>query len=226
MAFPTVESQTTTNFGVDATSHLANYPATVNAGDRLLLLSAFDGTPTITTPSDYTIVDVVTGADPVVGVYTKIAAGTEGGGTIDVATSASERGGVSIYRLSGTSRTVGDVAIAWSTATTSSPNPPNLAPSWGSADNLWFCACSASAGTTDSANSSGYGNRVFTGTAATTNAAIVHLRKTATASSDDPSAWTWGSSVNITAFTIAVKPAPPSLPPMNNRTFRVWNKRG
>ena len=100
MATPTYQSTTVTDFGSDATSHAANMPATVTAGDLLLAVAAFDSaSTTITTPSGWTrLIDI--GGDPVAGVFAKVAAGTEDGSTVDFATSNVQRGSVHLLRIS------------------------------------------------------------------------------------------------------------------------------
>lgn len=205
------QSHTATTFtGSDTTAHVSNYPATVNSGDRLVLIAAFDGTGGITTPTGYTIIgSVIASATAQVGLYTKIATGAEAGGTIDVPTPSAERGGVSIYRYNVASSTVGDVEWATSTpGSTANPDPPSLTPSWGSADYAWICGEVYSAsGVTDTVNSTGYANRVTAGATTTVSDAIViTLRKTSTASSDDPSAWTLDSAATSIVFTIAIRP--------------------
>jgi hypothetical protein len=101
MASPTWHSTTVTDFGADATNHVANYPATVNAGEFLLYVVAFDGsTTTITTPAGLTKLTGGPTTDPVAGIYVKRAEGTEGGATVDFITSNAQRGSVHILRVS------------------------------------------------------------------------------------------------------------------------------
>lgn len=101
MTAPTYQSTTVTDFGSDSTNHSANMPATVNAGDLLLALVATDGNPTITTPSGWTLLlSVPSSIEPAFGLYGKVAAGTEGGTTVNWVTSASERGSIHILRVS------------------------------------------------------------------------------------------------------------------------------
>lgn len=110
MAAPVVESVTNTTFGSDVTTHTANYPATTTSGRLLLILAAFDGNATISTPTDYSIVSISnSGGDPVLGVFGKIASGSEGGTTIDVVTNTSQRGGVQILEISGWKGALADI---------------------------------------------------------------------------------------------------------------------
>lgn len=106
MTHPVVESETDTPFASDVTTHTSNYPATVNAGDLLMIIAGFDGITDITTPSEYARVgglgsnhDLSTIGE--MGVFVKIAEGDEGGGTINVNTSNVQQGGVKILRITG-----------------------------------------------------------------------------------------------------------------------------
>jgi hypothetical protein len=99
MTTPTYHSTTVTDFGADATTHLANMPATVNGGELLLAVAAFDGSTSITVPTGWTNVSDV-GGDPVARVCAKIATGSEGGTTVDFVTSNVQRGSVHVLRIS------------------------------------------------------------------------------------------------------------------------------
>ena len=100
MTTPTYHSTTVTDFGSDATSHAANMPATVNSGDLLLAVVAFDSSgTTLTRPSGWTTIAFV-GGDPVAEIYGKVADGSEGGTTVDFATSNVQRGSVHVLRIS------------------------------------------------------------------------------------------------------------------------------
>lgn len=115
MTAPVVESITGTSFGVDATSHLANYPASVTAGWLLLILASFDGSTTVNNPSGsgYSIVGSGNQGDASIStaVFAKIAAGTEGGGTVDVTTSNVQSGGVQIVAISGWKGALADLVV-------------------------------------------------------------------------------------------------------------------
>jgi hypothetical protein len=90
-------------------------PATVNPGDLLLGIAAFDNSCSITTPSGWTLLadapEFASGS-PVCGVYGKVAAGSEGGTTVDFVTSAVQRGSVHIVRISSWAGSLRGVKIA------------------------------------------------------------------------------------------------------------------
>lgn len=112
MTAPAIESTTNTSFGSDTTSHVANYPASVTAGWLLLILASFDGTTTVNTPAGgYNVVGTGNQGDASIStaVFAKIAAGTEGGGTIDVTTSNNQQGGVQILAISGWKGALADI---------------------------------------------------------------------------------------------------------------------
>lgn len=124
MAYPTVESITTTNFTSDTTSHNANMPATVTAGDLLVAICGFDAdaaTRTVTPPTGWVkhaeYCSVNTG---LLAICIRRADGTEGGGTADFQTDAVEQGTVQVYRISGAARVERDV-IGLLTASVSGP---------------------------------------------------------------------------------------------------------
>ena len=101
LAVPVVASVTETAFGTDTTDHYVNIPATVNAGDLLIVLFTNDGSATVTIPSGWTELASDTRWSSVwLSVYYKIAAGTEGGTTVDFVTSAAEEAAAQVYRIS------------------------------------------------------------------------------------------------------------------------------
>lgn len=114
-------------------------------GDRLLAFVCFDGAPTLTWPAGYGSIQATT-ADPDSQVTSAVryrdTDGTEGA-TFQVTIGASSEPGVGIvYRIANYDRySLPEAATAVTTATgtpTSTPDPPSLTPSWGSADTLWI----------------------------------------------------------------------------------------
>lgn len=118
MTAPTIANESTNHFTSDATTHDANYPATVNAGDLLLIAAGFDGNTTLNTPDEYTLIGTVQGqgGDPVLGIFGKVAEGNEGGGTINVPTSNAQAGGVILLRITGWIGDLSKIAIAQKTS--------------------------------------------------------------------------------------------------------------
>ena len=74
----TVESSATEQFSTAANAHLVDMPATVDAGDLLLLLFSNDGNFVPATPSGWTVLDTepVSGAGQIT-IFAKDAIGDE-----------------------------------------------------------------------------------------------------------------------------------------------------
>jgi len=86
-------------------------------------------------------------------------------------------------------------------------NPPNLAPSWGSADNLFIAVTTHKAVATFSGLPANYTTLGVRSIATAQVGAMGSAYRQLAASSDDPSAFTWSNTSYTTAATIAVRPA-------------------
>ena len=212
MAFPTVESVTETSFASATTAHECDLPATVNAGDLLLLIFANDGNTVQTTPSGWTALDKQTQGNQVYGgVYALDAAGTEGGGTVDVVTASAEAGSGHVYRITGWG---GDVAThidisALAFGTSDLPNPLTVTAGWGSEDNLFLAI--ACAGDDDESVNTGpinYTNiiDVACGAGANNSGRSYSARRNLAAASDNPGSFDLTGSENWVAWTVVVAP--------------------
>lgn len=216
MAFPAIASTTTTLTATEVTTHTGNYPATVNADDLLVLLYASGwGGGTVTTPTGYdgTIkFDASNGTSSRLSGFVKKAAGTEGGGTVDVVTSDAAQGIIRIFRITGWYNTLSG-GVEFGTAATgndASPDSPNLAPAWGSADNLWIAAHGTRGLTADTtAYPSGYSGGTYSENAAENGSAcgMGSAYKQATAASENPGVFTNANSAYWVAQTIAIRPS-------------------
>jgi hypothetical protein len=205
--FPVRESCTVTDFGSDATSHAANMPATANAGNLLLALVAFDGSSTtITTPSGWTLITANASLDPVVGVYAKVAAGTEGGGTVDWVTSNSQRGSVHVYRMSSWYGSLDGVLVSMGAAGTSS-SAISLRTGERSLDIHWIVAEMKSSGTAFGTVPSGYTNEAKTNISEDTSssASIASATRTNSSNKEEVSAL-WNTVSSFLTVLIAVLP--------------------
>ncbi|MCJ7575163.1 MAG: hypothetical protein MUO80_00495, partial [Dehalococcoidia bacterium] len=140
LAAPVVASVTETAFGSDTTGHNVTMPATVNAGDLLIVLFTNDGDATVTTPSEWTEL-ASNEADGAVrlSVYYKIAAGTEGGTTVNFVTSASEQAAAQVYRITDWHGTTPPEISTAATGDGTTPDPSSLNPAgWDVANTLWL----------------------------------------------------------------------------------------
>lgn len=209
---PLVLSVTATAFAADATDHQVDMPATVNAGDRLLVQFVNDGDATVTTPgggATWQLIDsTASGTQARSSWYYIDAAGTEGGTTVNFITSAAENAIAHVVRLqAGTFDAATPPEIARATGTSASPTPPSLEPSWGYARNLWI----ASYGADDDDAASTYGlpaGNTYTPSAATTTScsgALSYLQFPIAVLK--PGAFIIAASEEWIASTLAVRPA-------------------
>lgn len=221
MALPVVASVTPTVFNSDASTHNCAIPATVNAGDLLILVWAQSLTNAITTPSGWTVLCASTATSDSGGrgaVYGKLADGSEAGGTVNVATSGNVRGAAShVIRITGWFGTIATGIAAGTPATGASanPDPPSTTWAWGTSDVLAIACGHAMSGS----------DRVFSGfpssytggtySAGNSGAGGFDTAMVATAfrsisggsSPENPGTFTVGTSVGWLANTIIVRPS-------------------
>lgn len=178
MTAPTYQSTTATDFGVDATSHSANMPATVNAGDLLLAVVAFDAvTGGINTPTGWTKL-LHDNADPELACFAKVATGSEGGTTVDFSTVNSQQGTVQVVRVTGWSGQVADIHIGFSSCGTTTNQ---CGVTMGKSGDYLFVACQCkSSASAFGATPSGYSNETKSGQNATTGAGLATATLSAT----------------------------------------------
>ena len=143
MGFPQTAAPTVTSNDTNDTQNLVTMPATVAAGDGLVVILGLDNQNTITTPAGWTLLWFdQSGAFFSFAGYVKVADGTEGGTTVDFVTSAASRHGAQVFKFTaGTwGGLVTDVVDGIPVrATNDAPNPPAVTPGWGTAfDTLWF----------------------------------------------------------------------------------------
>lgn len=204
-SFPIVQATNSGFTSSSASSYAAPLPASIQAGELLLLFVATNNTVTHTTPSGWSLGFTQSSSGARLSCFYKVASGSEGS-SVTVSYSGSCHSSINSYRISGYQGTpeVGTAA----TGTSTSPNPPNLAPSWGSAKTLWFAAIglqvNLSAVTTTPP--SGYGSEVIAGTATLTPRAA-SSRRELQASSEDPGTYAITQSIPWVANTVAIRPA-------------------
>lgn len=183
--------------------------STASAGDLLIAIIFGDGTGTFTwagTTTATELTDTAMGAVAEVAIAYRIATGGET--NIDATCSASERSthiGIRIPAAEWHGTTPPEIAVGAS-ASTANPNPPNLAPSWGSAATRWIAGYGTDSGNV-TAYPSGYtDNQTASGTPASAAYGAI-ATKLATAASDDPGTFTNSVADDSVPFTIAVRPA-------------------
>lgn len=134
-AFPVIADTATTS-GITGTPASINLPASISAGDMLFLVVQWKtNTSTFSSFSETWVQEMdsnVSGRRLM--MFSRVADGTEGVTTSMTFSAGPSFCGAICWRVTGCSSVeVGTAA----TGTSTSPNPPSLAPSWGSAKTLW-----------------------------------------------------------------------------------------
>lgn len=212
MAFPQVGEITVTQFGVDATAHLVNMPAAVDAGDLLICLFSNDNSARYpATPAGWTLLWSGTTGSTSFSAFAKDADGTEDGTTVDFVTSSSEMAVAHVYRITAASwlGTLGtDVVVGTpATGTNVNPNPPSVTPGW-TDDTLWIACFGGNNDNTVSAFPTNYTNTTSHNSGGGTGGCTLgSCRRELNAGSDDPGFFTFSESTGWVANTIAIRPA-------------------
>lgn len=222
MAFPSVRSQNTTNGTTATTTPTLNMPATVSAGDTLLVLfrSAVAGAISWPDGTWNELVDASPdGSDDQVGVAYKRAVGTEGGTTIQLTTGSGKFGAIIVAVQAAIDPNVRAPELS-TVATGTSPNEPNATtctPTGGAKDYLWLTWYSMEGEQTGitsypanfTGNQSGLVNS-GTGGATSTNVTMASATQPLNAASLDAGAWdVTGTLINWSAYTFAFHPLIP-----------------
>lgn len=213
MAFPVVSSAGYSEEAENATSHDVVLPAGIVSGDLLLLFVSLDGAPTLSGfPAGWTQVIRTSATAAVAEVWYKIADGSE----VNFAYTSSgvETSVNRCLRITSWHGTTAPEATGATSTGNTTPNPPTLTPSWGSADTLWaaYYGMDGGAGATGEATAypTSYANNQYTDVSgiggAGTVAMAVATRELA-AASDDPGTFTSNRSDAWAALTVAVRPA-------------------
>jgi len=211
LSAPVVASVTETAFGTDTTDHYVNMPATVGEGDLLMVLFANDRDELVTTPSGWTQLASDTGGPHVrLSIYYKIAAGDEGGTTVNFVTSDSEEAAAQVYRITDWHGTAPPGISVAATGSDAAPDPASLDPAgWDVADTLWIAVAGQDRG--DQSGTTAYpvdytGGTSTLSSGGTGSCRMHSARRVLAIASEDPGAFTIPASEQWIAFTIAVRP--------------------
>lgn len=216
MTFPAVAATATSADTAAVTSHTVSLPASIAAGDLLIIPFGWTSLlpQTITWPTGYT---AITGAfveqSTVVGVDAayRWADGTEGA-TISVTTNGATKSTHNSYRITGAENPATQAPEAANLTGTSAtaPDGPPLTPTGGSKDYLWLVGCNADGETDISAAPTNYTDLLTASTgitgATSINCRMGSARRELAASSENPGQFNL-TSTNWTAITIAIHPA-------------------
>jgi len=211
LAAPEVDSVTDTAFDTDTTDHNVDMPATVDAGDLLIVIFTNDGSATVTTPGGWSLLaSDADGQHVSLSVYYKIAAGTEGGTTVNFVISAAEEAAAQVYKITDWHGTTPPEISTAATGTSTAPNPASLDPAgWDVADTLWLAVAGQDRG--DQGDPTSYPSSYTDGTSTlssdgTGSCRIHSARRVLAAASENPGAFTIPVSEQWIAFTIAIRP--------------------
>lgn len=141
-SFPVIEDITTSYLDpADAAISVA-YPAVVNAGDLLLVLAGGSSAANrrFDVPSGWTEVYRTGNSTSPQSLYSMIAAGTEGGGSLNIPFLSNTATAVAIMIRIRAGTHQGAVEAAPNDGSSSSPAPVTLTPTWGSASTKWIAA--------------------------------------------------------------------------------------
>lgn len=217
MAAPTVASTTTKVEATDVTSGSITAPATVDAGDLLIIWWAHDALAgTVTPPSGWTelVPDAADSASQVGGaIWVKDAAGDEGGASITWSWTTAQTYTAICARVTGWGNaTLADVEVSTKAeGASTAPDASALTPALGSADYLWL--------TSEFNDSSRYAsvfpyasNNVSANTAPTVgNGLSICTTTSVPGTTLDAGAWTLTASEQWLAYTVSVPyVAPPA----------------
>lgn len=218
MAFATVAASGTPHTDTtNAQTKSVDCPA-ANSGDRLLLISCWDGNPSLTTVSSVNSqswTSVFSGAVStsvsrlmiweIVSLTGSISSQTV---TVDLQSPNSEAGGAIILRIAGSHASEAIAAATNVQGSSTGPNPGALNPAgWDVEDTLWFAVC----GNDGNVSVSGYpsdfpDNQTNVRAAATGGAGIGFATLESAVASVDPAAFTLSASEQWAATTLGVRP--------------------
>lgn len=210
MAYPQTAAPTaSTSTGV--TSHPVTMPATVNAGDLLIVLFG-SLSRVISAPGGWNLLSTAAN-NYELNVYYKIAAGTEGGTSPAWTSTIANNTSHQVYRITAWHGTTPPEVGTSALGNSANPNPPTLTPSWGSAETLWLAVSSGgyNGSPTISSYPTNYLNGVATvGGGGSQVSLLGSARRELTATSDDPGTFTTSGAAEWVAQTVAIRPAIPA----------------
>lgn len=234
MAFPTLQAFNRGNSGAQVSTHSINLPASIAAGDLLLiyLMTAGTSTASVTSPSSgWTEIGKcifpTTSQTGTLWVIARIADGGEGS-LCTVSTSGSVGSAHVTRRYSGTFGGIDTTSISVTTATHASgagdanPNPPNNNPANWDVEETYFDALAAWSANEDlSSYPTNYGSgQTYSRWASGLGGGMGASSRTSQAASENPSVYTLSVAANWAAATVAIRPAAAggSAPIVMNKT--------
>lgn len=202
MTLPVDAARAVTNSTTSGTSHSLNLPGSISSGDFLLSVIRTPGSATTSWPSGWIKWEELNAdaSDDVTTLAFKVADGTEGA-TITVTLGTSRILVGLCYKVTGA------VAITLSNGvvgSASQPNSPNLLASTIARDFLWITLGGCDDSETLTSAPTNYANGTIQGSTATgaSGCSVYGASRQLNAASEDPGAWTLGSTSIWTAWTV------------------------
>jgi hypothetical protein len=217
MAFPSVAATNTTT-GAAATNKVCNLPASIAAGDLLLLMIRTAGADTHSTPSGWDgsifLNDASDGSDDTTSLFYKQSASGSEGSTVTVNGTASLKFAALSWRISGHDPAITPQTSTVATGASTTPDPTTCTPTGGAKDYLWLWLGGWEGEQTSppASNPTNYSTDKIganSGTASTveTNCRLASASRQLNAASEDAGSWTISVSDNWSAWLLAVHPA-------------------
>ena len=158
------------------------------------------------TPAGWTLITNAAGGTRQLFCY-RIADGSEGA-TVNVIYQFTAKGIAIVHHIApGAFHVSTAPAFAWAKSTSASPNPPNLAPSWGSANTLWLATCHVGGSPTVTAWPLAGDPTADRIQVPDSTATIASCWQQSVASSFDPAAFALSASKAWMAQTLGIRPA-------------------
>ena len=195
--------------GSAVTDHVLNL-ATYATGDLLIEVLSVEGIPSFTWPSGWTALYAGDTTDSLARVECRYRVATGGeGSSITVTTDVAKQSSYNSYGINGQSGSAPEAGTLVS-ATTSTPDPPSLTPSWGANDTLWIVLVSwkdatgtSNVSTYPTNYANGFEYVVGGGGNGTGTASARRVSNTAT---ENPGTFAMDENVRSAAQTIAIEP--------------------
>lgn len=209
-----LEEVTQTLQPTQSTTIGAGMNGTVNAGDLLLIIltaRSSSGTLTFTTPSGWTL--LLDGYPNVSSLVTrtacfyKVAAGTEGGTTVNITASQSSSAAIQVFRFqAGTFNATIASGSAGGSITDTAPDPPNVAATTTGVSNFWIAGFGSNGAAAPSAWPPGYTSNQNASASGGTGCRIIACTTLSATSPQNPGPFTMGSNTFWLSFTIGISP--------------------
>ena len=210
MAFPQVEASQTSTTTTAGTNHTITMPASIVAGETLLIFASSDGNIDWGFPEGWTALKYTLGNGSTLGIAWRKADGTEGA-SITATTSASEKTASICWRISSASDpTVSPPEVSTGeTGFNKNPDADAITPSGGSKDYLWIAVVTQNEDVTTSAYPTGYTDNqtCYDGGTGIGGCTIIVCSKEQTTTTNNPSAFTTSEEGGWGACSVVVYPS-------------------